>query len=390
VRGSIIKRGQRYSVVLDLGRDPVTGERIRKWHSGYLTKKDAERAQIELVHGLEHGTYVEPTKETLGSFLERWLRDYVATNVAPSAYKRYAGIVRTQIGPQLGQIPLAQLRPSHLVAAQRHWLQAGRLWPAAVRGTPLSARTVLHHHRVLHEALAQAVKWGDLGRNPMDAVDPPRVDRHEARTLDEAQARRWLEYVEGREYGLLLHTAFYTGMRLGELLGLRWQDIDLERGLLFVRQQYDRVAHSFRDTKSYRGRRGIALPSVLVARLRLARKGRLSALGAMPTLWQATDLVFSDATGSVLGDDRVRRLHYRYLAELGLPRVKPHELRHTHATHLLHQGADINLVASRLGHATPAFTLSVYGHLLPGADSAAVERFAARFEETRAGTAQAQ
>ncbi len=380
MKGTVIKRGGKWSVVLDLGPDPTTRKRIRRWHSGYATKKEAERARVELLHQVATGQYVEPTKETLGAFLERWLRDYVATNVAPSARKRYAGIIRQQIIPQLGQIPLPNLRASHIVTAQRHWLTAGRLAPAARRGAPLSPRTVLHHHRVLHEALAQAVRWGDLARNPMEAVDPPRVDRHEARTLDEAQANRWLSYVEHREYGLFLQTAFYTGMRLGELLGLRWRDVDLNAGLIFVRQQYDRVARDFRDTKSYRGRRGIAIPEVITSGLSTARKEHLAALAAVPDLWQNRELVFSEATGGVLDGDRVRRAHYRYLRELGLPKVKPHELRHTHATHLLAQGADINLVAARLGHATPAFTLSVYGHLLPGADRAAVERLARRFD----------
>jgi integrase len=233
---------------------------------------------------------------------------------------------------------------------------------------------------VLHEALAQAVRWGDLARNPMEAVDPPRVDRREARTLDVPQADRWLRYVEDRPYGLLLHTAFYTGMRLGELLGLRWRDVDLEAGLIFVRQQYDAVAKDFRDTKSHRGRRGMAIPDVLANRLRIARKQHLALLEAVPGLWHHRELVFASAAGGVLNAPSVRRTHYRYLRELGLPKVKPHELRHTHATHLLGQGADINLVAARLGHATPAFTLSVYGHLLPGADRAAVERLAGRFE----------
>jgi integrase len=169
-------------------------------------------------------------------------------------------------------------------------------------------------------------------------------------------------------------------MRLGELLGLRWRDVDLEAGLIFVRQQYDAVAKDFRDTKSHRGRRGMAIPEVLAERLRIARKQHLALLEAVPGLWQHRELVFASAAGGVLNAPSVRRTHYRYLRELGLPKIKPHELRHTHATHLLGQGADINLVAARLGHATPAFTLSVYGHLLPGADRAAVERLAGRFE----------
>ncbi|HTD80155.1 MAG TPA: site-specific integrase, partial [Chloroflexota bacterium] len=182
-------------------------------------------------------------------------------------------------------------------------------------------------------------RWGDLARNPMEAVDPPRVERHEARTLDEPQAERWLRYVEDRPFGLLLLTAFYTGMRLGELLGLRWRDIDLEARLILIRQQYDAVAKDFRDTKSHRGRRGIAIPDVLAERLSVARKHQLGLLEAEPGRWQHRELVLASAEGGALNAPSVRRAHYRYLRELGLPNVKPHELRHTHATHLLGQGA---------------------------------------------------
>jgi integrase len=378
MQGTVIQRGTSWSVVLDLGRDAVTKRRLRSWHSGYPTKKDAEAARVELLHQRASGTYVDPSKETLAAFLERWLRDYVATSVAPSARLRYERIVHTQIIPQLGAIPLQEVRAQHVLAAQHHWRTRGRLAPPTRAGTPLSPQTVRHHHRVLDEAFAQAVKWGDLVRNPMQGVDPPRVDRHEARTLDVAEARAWLAYVAEREHGLLLHTAFYTGMRLGELLGLRWRDVDLDQGLIHVTQQYDKVAKAFRDTKSHRGRRPIALPEVLVERLRAARQEHLALLSAHPDLWKRR-LVFEHPLGVPMRGDQVRRAHYRYLADLGVPKVGLHELRHTHATHLLHGGTDLNTVAARLGHASPAFTASVYGHLLPGADRAAVERLADRF-----------
>src|SRR5919199_3835256 len=144
MKGTVIKRGGKWSVVVDLGIDPTTRKRIRKWHSGYATKKEAERARVELLHNVASGQYVEPTKETLGAFLERWLRDYVATNVAPSAARRYAGIVRRQIIPQLGQIPLPHLRASHIVAAQRHWLTAGGPAPPPPRGAPPPPRNPVH------------------------------------------------------------------------------------------------------------------------------------------------------------------------------------------------------------------------------------------------------
>jgi integrase len=380
MQGSIIRRGKTWSVVLDHGKD-AQGKRQRSWHSGYTTRKAAEKARVEFLHQRATGTFIEPSKLTTAQYLEQWLRDYVSTSVAPSARLRYERIVRTQIIPQLGHVPLQEIRAEHILAAQHHWLTAGRLAPSQRAGTPLSPQTVRHHHRVLDQALAQAVKWGMLARNPMQGVDAPRVERHEASTLDVAQTERWLRYIADKEHGLLLTTAYYTGMRLGELLGLRWKDVDLDAGALLVNQQYDKVANAFRDTKSHRGRRPIALPEVLVARLRVHRAEHLRLLAEHPDLWKRS-LVFEHTLGGPLRGDQVRRTHYRYLAELGLPKVGLHGLRHSHAAHLLAGGADLNLVAARLGHATPAFTLSVYGHLLPGADRQAVERLAARVERS--------
>jgi integrase len=380
MQGTVIRRGKLWSVVLDLGKDAL-GRRQRSWHSGFKTRKEAEQARVRLLHERAQGTYVDPSKETLAAFLERWLRDYVSTGVAPSARLRYERIVRTQIIPQLGQIPLQEVRAEHILQAQHHWLVSGRLAPASRVGTPLSPQTVRHHHRVLDQALAQAVRWGMLARNPMTGVDAPRVERGEASTLDEPQTERWLRFVALKEHGLLLTTAYYTGMRLGELLGLRWRDVDLDAGVVVVNQQYDKVARTFRDTKSHRGRRPIALPTVLVERLRVHRAEHLRLLAEQPDLWRRS-LVFEHPLGGPLRGDQVRRVHYRYLQALGLPKVGLHGLRHSHASHLLAGGADLNLVAARLGHATPAFTLSVYGHLLPGADRHAVERLAARVERS--------
>jgi integrase len=377
MQGTIIKRGQTWTVVLDVGKDPQTGKRKRAWRGGYRTKKEAALAQVKLLQDLHDGAYVTASKETLAEYLERWVRDYVAHSVAPSARLRYTRIVRTQIVPQLGSVLLQDLRASHILAAQGHWLTRGRLGARA--GTPLSPQTVKHHHRVLDQALAQAVKWGDLARNPMAGVDAPRVERTETRTLDLTQTQRWLAYVAEREHGLLLTLAYYTGMRLGEILGLRWTDVDLDAGALLVSQQYDKVAQRFRDTKSHRGRRPIALPEVLVQRLREARCAHVALLAEHPELWRRA-LVFEAPLGGPLSDDHIRRWHYRHLQALGLPRVRLHDLRHSHATHLINGGADLSTVSARLGHATPAFTLSQYGHLLPGADRQAVDRLAARLQ----------
>lgn len=177
----VIKRvGRRgdisFSVVLDLGRDPQSGKRIRRWHSGYRTKRDAERARTELLHGLDRGTYVEPTTMTTGEFLQRWL-DATKTNVAVRTHVRYTEICRRWMR-EFGHVPLRNLRPEQILAVRSKW-ETG----PAHRGKALSPQSVLHQHRVLYSALDRAVRWGMLASNPCSRVDP--------HTCHDIKLRRW-------------------------------------------------------------------------------------------------------------------------------------------------------------------------------------------------------
>ena len=225
MRGHIRKRGKNsWTVVVSLGRDPETGKKKYQWHSVKGTKKDAERVMADMLHRLDTGGFVKPAKMTVGEFLRQWLRDYVASNVRPATAQEYAQKIEGHIIPALGRIPLPQLQPSHLQAFYRQSQESGRLDGEG----GLSARSVVHLHRILSEALSHAVKWGLLARNVAQAVDPPRVTGKEMRTLDTEGVFGLLEASRGMIYYPLFHLAIYTGLRRSELLGLRWRNVDLD------------------------------------------------------------------------------------------------------------------------------------------------------------------
>jgi integrase len=373
------RRGKEsWQITVELGRDPTTGRRLRRTHTIRGIKREAEQRRAALLHTLATGSYVEPSKQTVGAYLGRWLRDYARTGVAPATFDRYEEIVRLHLNPTLGAVPLTRLRPGHILAALEHWRK-----PAEVGGRALAPRTVLHHYRVLHEALQQAVRWQLLAINPVAAVSPPRADRPEMRALDRHQAARLLAALNGSEFESMTITALYTGARLGELRGLRWQDIDLARGSLSVQQTARTIKGgiAFGVPKTHRSRRSVALPMAVIDSLQARRKVQLEDRLRAGAAWQEGALVFTDALGRPASEHRLRHTFQRALTIAGLPRIRFHDLRHTMATLMLSQGEHPKVVSERLGHVNVNITLDTYSHVLPGLQEAAADRLAAALSE---------
>lgn len=367
MKGHIRQRGERsWAIIIDLGRDPATGQRRQKWHSVKGTKRDAQRELARLVHEYNTGAYIEPAKLTVGEYLQKWLTDYAQGRVAARTYDRYAEIIHLHLSPALGAMPLSKLQPLHIQACYTRALREGRL---DRRAGGLSAQTVLHHHRLLHEALEQAVRWQLLSRNPADAVEPPRPERAEMHVLDPAGVSRLLEAAEGtRAYAAVL-LAVTTGLRRGELLGLRWEDIDLQRGVLSVQQTVQRSRSAglhIREPKTQRSRRLVTLPAMAVEVLRKHRLEQQKQRLFMGPEYRDHGLAFPRLDGRPMNPDALSKAFEVIVARAGLPRVRFHDLRHTHATMLLQQGVNPKVVSERLGHSTVNLTLDTYSHVLPG------------------------
>ena len=375
MRGSIRQRSKgSWEVCLDIGRDPATGKRQRHFESVRGRKLDAQKRLHELFHTLEQGTYVKPNRVTVAQFLEDWLQGYVATNTAPRTRERYEEVVRLHLIPALGSLPLLALQPHHIQNSYAKALESGR---RDSKGG-LSARTVHKHHRILYEALRHGVKHGVVIRNAAEAVDPPRPRNKEMAMLGPSDVRLILDSAKETPYYPAFFTAVYTGLRRGELLGLRWCDVDLNLATLSIVQTLQQLRggkYVVGETKSRRGRRQIALSPSLAILLREHRAKQEDARRLLGRPLAPTDLVFSHPDGAPLRPNTITRDFCRIAQSLGLQGARLHDLRHAHATVMLQQGIHPKIVAERLGHSSVATTLDTYSHVVPGLQEAAARRF---------------
>lgn len=365
-----------WSLVIDLGRDE-NGKRKQKWITFRGGKREAQRELNRILHEMDTGAFVEPSKLTVSQYLERWLADYAKSNVSAKTYEGYSDFIRLHLTPALGQVLLSKLSPLHIQSYYTRALEGGR---RDGKGG-LSARTVLHHHRVLHEALEQAVKWEILARNPADAVEPPRPEHHEMQVMDEEETVRLLDAAKGTRLHVPILLAAMTGMRRGEVLGLRWQDVDLKVGRATVNQTLQRTKAGmlFKEPKTQKSRRGVALPALVVDAL-VHHKGKQAEQKLLlgPT-YQDHGLVVTQDDGQPMSPHALSMAFLGLLRRAGLRQVRFHDLRHTHATHLGKMGVPAKVVSERLGHSTVSITLDLYSHVLPGMQEDAAQRVDAAF-----------
>lgn len=282
-------------------------------------------------------------------------------------YEGYERTLRLHVIPEIGSVRLARLTPQALSLLYQRLLDKG-----------LSARTVQLTHAILHRALRQALRWRLIPVNPADAVDAPRPERREFRVLALEEVRRLLEATRGDRLEALYAVALTCGLRQGELLGLRWQDVDLDAGTLAVRQQAMRVQGRwvFPEPKTAAGRRSVTLPALTVGALRQHRARQNEERLQIGPAWQdELDLVFTNAIGGPIEKQNLVRRSFRPLLErAGLPRVRFHDLRHSAATLLLAGGIHPRVVQERLGHSTISVTMDIYSHVLPTLQRDAAER----------------
>lgn len=372
MRGHLRKRGKNsWAIVLELGRD-ANRRRRQKWHSVRGKREDAERELGRLLNEVGTGSYVEPAKMTVQEYLERWLSDYARPKVAPKTLERYEEMIKSHINPSIGHHKLPKLRPLYVQSFYSDALLKGR---KNGKGG-LSPQTVTHFHRVLHKAFDQAVKWQMLARNPIDAVQPPRAERKEMQALDEPETAKLLQLVEGRRLYMPIFLAITTGLRRGEILGLRWSDLDLIGARLQVNQSLEQTKDGlrFKTPKTNRSRRTLALPALIVEALRVHYVEQAKERLSLGPAYHTNNLVCARADGSPWPPDVLSTAFATLILKSKFKHVRFHDLRHTHATQLLKVGIHPKIVSERLGHSNIGITLDTYSHVMPGMQEAAMEQ----------------
>jgi integrase len=354
---------------VSLGHDPKTGKLKRKSYYGKTRKEVAEKI-AQVLQEVRSGTYIEPATCTLGEWLGKWLTDYKKPQLKRSTYENYETMIEAHLRPGLGNIPLAKLQSHMLQSFYNEKLESGR---RDGKGG-LSSRMVRYLHAIVRQALEQAVKEGLLARNVADATSPPVTRNRQMRPLTEDELVRFFEVAkEDRLFPAFVLCAT-TGLRRGELCGLKWDSIDLDEGTLIVRRQLLTLkgGPSLEDSaKSRRGMRRITLTDDAIQELRALRKRQAEEKLLLGEAYQKTNLVFCNADGTKISPPQVTRRFQRILEEAGLPKVRLHDLRHTHASLLLARGTHPKVVQERLGHSSITITLDLYSHMTPGLDEAA-------------------
>lgn len=320
------------------------------------TRQEASRKLAEALRAREKGLPVTGDRQSVGEYLTNWL-EVTKPTIRPRTWKRYEQYVRVQLLPTVGGVGLSKLTPQHVQTLYAKKLEEG-----------LSTTTVHHLHQVLHRALDAALRLDLVARNVCDLVDPPRMRHHEMTTLSEEQAALLLAAAEGNRFEALYVLALATGMREGELLALRWRDVDLHGGSLQVRATLQNTVDGFvfAEPKTALSRRRIALSKTAIEALKQHRVFQAQERLKLGPAWEDLDLVFPNSIGKPM--DAVNLLKYSFyplLKKAELPQMRFHDLRHTAATLLLGRGINPKIVSEMLGHSQIGITLGLYSHVTP-------------------------
>jgi integrase len=370
MKGHIRERSPgKWAIVLDVP-DSETGKRRRKWHTFHGTKRQAETECARLIAELDGGSYIEPAKTTVREYFVKWLAHEKA-NVSPKTHQRYEELLLKNVAPVLGSVTLNKLTAAKIDATWTHLLESGR---RDGKGG-LSPRTVHHCRRVMLTAMDQALKWDLLKKNPVALTRPPKVERTKMEAYTAPQTAVMLDDLRKSRVFIPALLAALCGLRRGEILALRWRDVDLVGAMISVRESAEQVGTEvrYKETKSGKART-VALSSTVLEELkrhRLAQAEEQLKLGIRPG---DDSFVIAQIDGKPLKPVSLTHEWTRLLAKTSLPRIRFHDLRHSHATQLLAAGVHPKIASERLGHSTIGITLDLYSHVMPGMQANAAEQ----------------
>ena len=336
------------------------------------TRREVQEQLKTALHQQQQGMLVVAPQQKVGAFLTQWLEDVHKHTVRPRTYERYESLLRVHVVPALGHHQLQKLAPQHVQRFYTNKVEAG-----------LSPTTVASIHKMLHLALEKAMRWNLVPRNVCDMVDPPRVRHYEIQPLNQEQVQQFLTGASGHRLEALFVLALATGMRKGELMALKWQDINFSTGNLQVRRILTHMPAKLggkggyveAEPKTERSRRSIAIAPLALEKLKEHRVRQLEARLKAGPLWRENDLVFCSQVGGHLHTSRDVFVQFkRLLKKAGLPDIRFHDLRHSSATLLLGLGIHPKVVQEMLGHSQIGMTMDIYSHVMPTMQVEAVSK----------------
>ncbi len=343
----------------------------RKVFYGSTRKEVADKLKAAL-HEQQQGTIVMSSSQTVAQFLADWLENVHRRRLRPRTYERYSEVINLHIVPALGRYQLQKLTAQHV---QKFYTQK--------EDEGLASTTIHYYHSVLHNALNMAVKWGLISKNVCNLVTPPRKERYEIKPLTEEQAQTFLTVIRGHKWEALYTLALATGMRRGELIGLKWQDINFKAGTLQVVRVLTRVPtkmpereHVYveAEPKTEKSRRSVLLAPFAHEALKDHRVHQLEIKLKAGSDWQDHDYVFCTLHGTHLNPNHIVDEFKKLLKQADLPNIRFHDLRHSAASLLLSLGIHPKVVQELLGHTQISITMDVYSHLLPGMQKDAMSK----------------
>lgn len=372
--GSVFQRKDGYWVVqIELG----DGKRKQYY---LKTQKEAVEKLRKAQRELEQGTLVTGPQQTVKQYLEYWLEEVHKPSLKISTYVKYRKLINSYIVPALGHLKLEKLTPQLVKSFYNQKAKDG-----------LSAKTINSIHGVLHKALDNAVLWNLASRNVCDVVSPPRLVKPKKQSLTMEQAHRLLESVRGHRLEMLLTLALTTGLRRGEMLALRWADVDLERRTVAIERTVDyipRYGYVENEQKTAAGRRVVLLPFFVVDMLKQHRIEQLEARLKVGSAWEDRDLVFTDLSGGYFNPRYLEKLMRKVVAEAGVPHITLHGLRHSAATLLLSMSVPLKVIQEILGHSSYSITADIYTDVLPSMQREAMDKWDDVFKPDESGDEQ--
>lgn len=375
--GSIEKRGKNsYRLTVAEGFY-LNGKPMIHRKTVHGTKKDAEVELAKFVTEVQNGLVVDGKSLRFSEFTEIWKRDYGSKELAPTTYKRYCRILETRILPYFEHFYINKIRPTDIMKfydllEKDTQLVRKKGNNGSKTKKPLSGKTILEHHRLLRAMLHKAVYWQLIVANPAERVQAPKAKKPKRRSYDDEQTKILLENlellsIEDTKYKVAIILTIFTGVRLGELMGLEWQDVDFKNGIISINRssQYLSDMGVFTKTpKTESSIREIAIPEFIISLLEEYKLWYEEQKSIYGELWTNSDRLFVQADGKPMHPSSISKWFVRYVSTIGLPVINFHGLRHTNASLLVAQNVDIAVVSARLGHAQISTTLDFYVHPL--------------------------